>query len=71
MKNKVTEWFPPHVQPVRIGWYQRDYLEKHHTEVADWWDGKAWFYGRSDGSKSAYPVSMLRRWRGLNSENGK
>lgn len=38
---KLTEWYPPHVKPVRPGVYQVAYFGKGNPSYARW-DGKVW-----------------------------
>ena len=82
MKRR-TPWFPPSVEPVRVGWYQVEWLYGEHTELwFNYWDGKHWHWGwrsMEDVRRDPEPgdrvydfdgVSFLR-WRGLTCKGGK
>ena len=65
---KKTPWFPPEIEPVRAGFYERDWDRAifSATERLDYWDGNRWLYGVHSGAK-VVPVSepAKLRWRGL------
>lgn len=64
MSEKVTDWFPAEVKPVRVGWYEREYASDWLTRACDWWDGSRWilcsYFGDHIGQGNDD-----RRWRGL------
>lgn len=55
---KLTPWFDGSVQPVRVGWYER---ELHGDIFRDWFDGYG-FLSAPDGYRW---VLQELRWRGL------
>jgi hypothetical protein len=68
----VTSWFDPKVdgQPVRVGWYQRDWATEYERSIPDYWDGEKWLTGY--GGPPAFEESLLqteRKWRGLTESN--
>lgn len=65
---ELTDWFPPHIKPVRPGWYHTG--NWHHCPVWDeikesrfnwYWDGKSW----KESENSFESVCQDRWWRGL------
>ena len=62
--DMLTEWFPPHLNPVHVGFYQRDYSDCFITSIPDYWDGKYWLIGRKDG-QAIERTSYRLPWRGL------
>ena len=71
-EQKLTDWFPPEVLPVRPGWYQREYSAHSNrsarlNEIPDYFDGKHWYLGYGGGGHASIPVSnpTFMRWRGL------
>lgn len=74
-----TEWFPPHIKPVWIGWYPRrlsirtDTMADSH-QYMNYWDGLCWHYnGHPDwldsgvAAETPGPVCLGDNWawRGL------
>lgn len=64
---KLTPWFPPHIKPVRQGFYNTgldNYEPIDRTWESNfnwWWDGEKWL-----GTKTGYtPTSQKRWWRGI------
>lgn len=63
---ELTDWFPPHIKPVRPGWYHTGYSFYEPTtryfevDVCFFWDGKFWF-----NSKNRKLDIQNRWWRGL------
>ena len=61
----LTDWYDPKVdgQPVRVGYFERDYLNGHFY---DYWDGSCWLpqRGREVGCFLQY-----LSWRGLTEPN--
>lgn len=64
MKKKMTGWFPPHIKPVRVGLYQRDWGIQAFTDDLDWWDGRDWRVFYADGNFGV-GMSCKLQWRGL------
>lgn len=66
MTEKLTDWFPPSIKPVRVGVYQRE-----HRGRAKWarWDGKSWNLTLIDRARAE--IASIRTthanlpWRGL------
>lgn len=58
---KLTPWFPPHIKPVRVGWYIAT-VNKDNT-ISRWWDGSNWNYGAT--TDTAHCIMQERNWRGL------
>ena len=63
--NALTEWYPPHVKPVRVGWYERQWKMKGSAATPDYWDGKRWFIGYGHPTGMAATISQNIHWRGL------
>lgn len=65
-RPKKTGWFPAHIKPVRVGWYEtRNPFD--YAKVSDfrwWWDGVRWTHGPGQ----AYTTFQNRTWRGLASD---
>jgi hypothetical protein len=64
MSRKMkTDWFPPNIKPVHVGWYESDYI-KLHGNVSAWsklyWDGQNWLWG-PNGNLCMF---KHRWWRG-------
>lgn len=54
-----TNWFPGHIKPFHVGYYERQY----RRAIEDWWDGKVWRY---TGVSEEIPCVMQNlKWRGL------
>lgn len=67
MKDR-TQWYPPEIKPVRVGWYERYYeaIDCFPGEVyLDWWSGTMWFMDCYKG-KPGNPSKSPRIWRGRN-----
>lgn len=60
----LTDWFPPEVKPVRVGWYQRKYDLEEEREFPDYWDGADWFVA-SKGGEIICKSASTHPWRGL------
>jgi hypothetical protein len=65
----VTQWFDPKKNPVRIGFYQRDYPIADDLSP-DFWDGSKWYMGLTDGIRNrlyhtSEVMSNTLPWRGL------
>lgn len=64
-----TRWFPGHVQPVRIGVYQRSMEVIGRCWMYSRWDGVQWHIQAPDveGAEEANERSVYQRlpWRGL------
>lgn len=65
--RKVTEWFPPKIQPVHTGWYQAKFTPRALLIVLCWWDNGLWRIG--PGCSKSYV--QHRYWRGLTKLEGK
>jgi hypothetical protein len=72
---KKTEWYPPHIKPVREGWYERDYSNTHmktETVFLDLWQQFSpgngyWYVDEPPGQiNDAYYENLP--WRGLTEE---
>lgn len=69
-KQKLTEWFPANVKPVRKGFYQREYESEWMIGYCDFWDGEEWILMSITGLPTG-PVTTQLRWRGLASDPSK
>lgn len=65
---QLTDWFPPEIKPVHIGWYHTGNADsnpnaKGGTESKfNWyWDGKYW---RESPQGSSFFYAQDRYWRG-------
>jgi hypothetical protein len=69
---KKTAWFPPHIKPVRDGWYERDYRETHHGDIYQclWLQFRpgvgCWYVEEAGRTIEAYHENLP--WRGLTEE---
>jgi hypothetical protein len=66
-----TEWYPPHIKPVRVGLYETrnrpiDWPEAPSHVYMDWWDGFA-FCEVGTGNRLMEWSSAVH-WRGLTEE---
>lgn len=70
---KLTPWFPPHIKPVRVGWYNASAYRKTH--IIRYWNGQRWSefatltgLGDTEQLTRAKRVNACRgdiEWRGL------
>ena len=62
----VTQWFGPEIDPVNVGWYQRDYGDNNPLATAqlDWWNGTQ-FMAAFDGELTPFPAVTGLPWRSL------
>ena len=58
---KRTRWYPAHIKPVRVGWYEL--LVRRFLTNQYWWDGAKWKIAPE--SKFALYDQMNFKWRGL------
>jgi len=71
--NKMTNWFPPHIKPVRKGVYQIMYTGVGWSESQDHlyatWNGLRWssasWKKRDDYHKQFYGSIQNKYWRGF------
>ena len=72
--NKMTDWFPPHIKPVREGVYEIKYTSKSTNgdpRVYATWNGLRWssgsyYYVWSDKyHKQFYGANQDKYWRGF------
>jgi hypothetical protein len=63
-----TDWISAEVEPVHIGWYERD--RGVPLILKDYWDGKRWTLGDANGGR--YPMfdAGWFPWRGLAQPSG-
>jgi hypothetical protein len=64
-EKKLTPWFPPHIKPVREGFYHATALQCYDDPPICYWDGRQWW--REDRECLAY-FQEQREWRGLTYE---
>jgi hypothetical protein len=59
-----TPWYPAHIKPVRIGWYEIgcDYTQ---DVVMMFWDGRLLWWTARDGGVGCGPLVPGDKWRGL------
>ena len=72
MAQKLTDWFPGDVKPVRKGVYERNSL----TGKYSFWTGTHWCLGfvsmiQASGSKTGSSCDQKASWRGLASDPSK
>jgi hypothetical protein len=61
MTAQMTEWYPPEIKPVRVGWYESTPWLKYGDGDRNWWNGRQWIW-----FEKGYPCSeQSRHWRGL------
>ena len=61
MSAKLTPWFPCHVRPVHIGYYE---TQTEWTNMVLYWNGYYWMASEKSPSHSNQ-FSCIRDWRGL------
>jgi hypothetical protein len=61
---KLTEWYPAHIKPVRIGWYEVRSSVVPEGEMMFWDGGLLWWTGRGGGVFCG-PLVPGDMWRGL------
>lgn len=60
-----TDWFPPEIKPVCVGWYARRFILGNDVEHwPQYWDGEHWRYG-DHWPEPGGVVSCPVEWRGL------
>ena len=71
MNQKLTDWFPPHIKPVRVGWYHtglHDYDPRSNqgleAKINLWWDGKLWRLSEHGHEI----VFQAKWWRGIKND---
>lgn len=72
---KTTAWYPPDVQPVRPGVYERDFTSLGYSDVPRfaYWDGELWYgYAQNPhAARRSYDngfrsgMQTVGWWRGL------
>ena len=68
---KKTPWFGPDIEPVRNGFYEREWDPKivDRDNRLDYWDGINWSYGARNDDGNLVVVRVFDpirlRWRGL------
>jgi hypothetical protein len=71
--EKFTPWFHGKIKPVRVGVYERKFID---TPGFSYWDGKNWFIRALCENDAAYygrkwyliSENQSRPWRGLNAD---
>ena len=60
---KRTEWYPAHIKPVRVGWYE---IGSDYTQDVDmmFWDGWLLWWERGP-AVGCGPLVPGDKWRGL------
>lgn len=67
-KQRLTDWFPPSVNPVRAGLYE---MKSCYGDIYfNKWDGKSWHWGSrykqiASKSQAVKAREDCRAWRGL------
>jgi hypothetical protein len=59
-----TPWYPAHIKPVRIGWYEIGDSGASEGEMMFWDGGLLWWTER-DGGVCCGPMLPGDKWRGL------
>ena len=74
MQDTLTPWYPPHIKPVRVGWYevghdpatQPHFNSRHRlTGSRRYFDGTVWRAGWLNEQVSIMGKHPSHRWRGL------
>lgn len=68
MSKKLTPWFPEDVNPVRVGYYERDWYRDGSGDggfLPDLWNGERWQNSYPMGLGRAIDSCQNLRWRGL------
>jgi len=72
--SKMTNWFPPHIKPVRKGIYQIKYTKKQnpaYRAMYATWDGTHWStgsYNLWDEYHKQFYANQKKFWRGFTEE---
>ena len=72
---KLTEWYPPHIKPVRVGEYFAPDFEYRDGDLR-WWNGTEWSiaYGRDEEESTKeclrknFAGQLRIYWRGATKE---
>lgn len=68
-KETLTDWFHPHIKPVRVGWYHTGCgscdprFEKEGESIDNWWWNGEYWTAFPDESEPIYHQD--RWWRGI------
>lgn len=62
MSELLTPWFPSHIRPVHIGYYD---TRTDHGEMVLFWDGKEWRASKYSPRNCYSAFYLNREWRGL------
>ena len=72
--SKMTDWFPPHIKPVREGVYEVSFASRQKTDAPMYatWNGSRWSCW-SNGKNDVYHTRFLeavqdKYWRGFTEE---
>jgi hypothetical protein len=66
-KQELTDWYPPHIKPVRVGWYHTGLRNENPKNGGSelnqnlWWNGMEWST-YENGLRLLY---QNRWWRGI------
>ncbi len=63
MKDNLTDWYPPHIKPVRVGVYIAS-KNGSNSRVLRYWNGRIWSWSW-DASTSQESVKTLKNLRAL------
>jgi hypothetical protein len=71
--NEMTDWFSPHIKPVRVGVYEIKYTPKGLGESYMWatWNGEKWSsgsYNLCDKWHKQFNANQEKYWRGFTEE---
>lgn len=61
---KRTRWYPAHIKPARVGFYERNYRDKDMQAIPDYWDGLQWIVCDEFGEALSLTGTPIP-WRGL------
>jgi len=59
---KKTNWYPPHIKPVRVGLYE---VGRDDFHIYAYWSGKCW---RLSLNQTMKHIAQDLSWRGLTHE---
>lgn len=64
--DKVTNWYPAKINPVRVGWYECHYAGEEEYTMRRYWNGLFWLIvPESLPTCCAFGIDPRDKWRGL------
>lgn len=64
---KLTEWYPAHIKPVRVGWYDTLDNDGSYSQLRWYFDGRKWCWFHDNDIKKTKVICVFQKrpWRGL------